>query len=377
MIIRPSSTTVCTSATCDLPTLCRPSSLHSSLPVKTVPFLPRVILSVQPSFPLSTVGSQTPFFQTTSAISTEAHQPMLSQQLATLHLPPLASTNSAVVSNPTITVSNVQFCPLVLTTTSKSQSSISINAPAPIHLQITSSPITSVGSSEVVAFSDKISTASSSPIRAVNMECDGNLSPTITPSTSLITSLVNRGRNQSTVTVASVVITPQCSGNMQSAFALRNSVHCTTATTNSVNPNSCSFLMDASILGNQSSSAMHASHIPTPSLRTNATVEQSIFGAPFLPSQSPSGSRVLIQRPSNPAQVTQSANSAGVEPSSLTSVCASSKNADLSPSASTHIMSKTGSFVSDAFNTFHNLNSPKCKLHRRCRRTLVRYILLD
>ncbi|KAF7232553.1 hypothetical protein EG68_09760 [Paragonimus skrjabini miyazakii] len=362
MIIRPSNTTVCTSATCDLPTLCRPSSLHSSsLPVKTVPFLPRVILSVQPSFPLSTAGSQTPFFQASSAVSTEAHQPVLSQQLANLHLPVLASNNSAVVSNPAITISNVQFCPLVLTATSKSQSSISISAPAPIHLQVASSPITSIGSSEVVTFSDKISAASSSPMPAVNVKCDGDLSPTITP-TSIITSLVNKGHNQSTVTVASVVITPQCSGNMQSAFALRSSAHCTAATTNSVNPSSCSFLMDTSILGNQSSSAMHASHVPTPNLHTNATVEQSIFGAPFLPSQSPSDSRVLIQKPSNSAQMTQPTNSASVEPSSLTLVCASSKNVDPSPSASAHMIPKASTFVSDTFNTSHSLNSPKSKL---------------
>ncbi|KAF6768681.1 hypothetical protein AHF37_05589 [Paragonimus kellicotti] len=367
MIIRPSSTTVCTSATCDLPILCRPSSLHSSsFPLKTVPFLPRVILSVQPSFPSSTVDSQTPFFQTSSAIPTEAHQPVLSQQLATLHLSPLASTNSAVVTHPSITVSTVQFCPLVLTATSKSQSSISTIAPAPIHLQVASSPITSVCSSEVVTFSDKISAASSNPMPAVNMECDGNLSPTLTPSTSLITSLVNKGRNQSSVTVASVVITPQCSAHMQSAFALRlassNSVRCTSATTNSANPSSCPSLMDTSTFGNQSSSAMHASLIPTPSLHTNATVEQSIFGTPVLPPDSPSLSRVLIQKPSNLVQVTQPPNSAAVESSSLTLVCASSKNANLSPSASGHMISKTGSFVSDAFNIFHNLNSPKSKL---------------
>ncbi|KAA3671362.1 uncharacterized protein DEA37_0014105, partial [Paragonimus westermani] len=214
MIIRPSSTTICTNATCDLPTLCHPSSLQSSsLPVKTVPFIPRVILSVQPSFSLSTVGSQTSFFQASSA-----HQPVLSQQLATLHLPSLTSTNSTVVSNPAITVSNVQFCPLVLTDPSKSQGSISISAPAQIHLQVASAHSTSVGLSEAVTFSDKISASSSSPILAVNMECDDNLSPTITPSTSLITSLVNEARNQSAVTVASVVITPQCSDNIQSAF---------------------------------------------------------------------------------------------------------------------------------------------------------------
>ncbi|KAA3671363.1 uncharacterized protein DEA37_0008766 [Paragonimus westermani] len=146
------------------------------------------------------------------------------------------------------------------------------------------------------------------------------------------------------------------------SLAPSNSVHCTTATTNSVNPSPCSFLMDTSILGNQSPSAMYASHISTPTHQTNASAEHSILGAPFFPSQSPSGSRVLIQKPSNSGEVTLPAISTGVEPSSPTLACAASKNGDLSPSVSTHMTPKTGSFLSDAFNTLQNLNSPKSKL---------------
>lgn len=252
----------------DCPTHLCTSILQNSTPnsSKTVPFFPRVLLSVQQ--PLSSLINQTiiqPTSLTTASSGTNTPQP----HVTSLHM------SAASVSSP-INSAN-QFFPLILAATSTLPPPTS-SAPTSLQLHLgnySGSSTVASASSQSIFLQPNIS-ATTSCLSVPNVLCSPsrlNTSNVTTASTPLVASLINRTCSTSP-SIASVVISPQTPNHIQPTLALRFASRTSTnsaamVTTATVNSSACPLVFETTTsitlpLQSQRPHCVTALSFPTP-----------------------------------------------------------------------------------------------------------------
>ncbi|CAH8662001.1 unnamed protein product [Schistosoma guineensis] len=279
-------THICTSI------LQNPSSNSS----KTVPFFPRVLLSVQQ--PLSSLINQTIIQPTALTTASGANTPL--PHASSLHM------SATSVSSP-INSTN-QFFPLILAAASTLPPSTS-SAPTPLQLHLGnysgSSSVASASSQSIFLHPSVTTTASCLSVpNVLNSPSRLGTSGVTTASTPLVASLINKNCSTSP-SVASVVISPQAPNHIQPTLALRFATHTSTqcsamVTTATVNSSACPLVFETPTtnvtlpLQSQRSHCVTAINFPAPT---------SVSGSLLMSSTLCSTPRVLIHKPqslSNP-----------------------------------------------------------------------------
>ncbi|CAH8656883.1 unnamed protein product [Schistosoma intercalatum] len=273
-------THICTSI------LQNPSSNSS----KTVPFFPRVLLSVQQ--PLSSLINQTIIQPTALTTASGANTPL--PHASSLHM------SATSVSSP-INSTN-QFFPLILAAASTLPPSTS-SAPTPLQLHLGnysgSSSVASASSQSIFLHPSVTTTASCLSVpNVLNSPSRLGTSGVTTASTPLVASLINKNCSTSP-SVASVVISPQAPNHIQPTLALRFATHTSTqcsamVTTATVNSSACPLVFETPTtnvtlpLQSQRSHCVTAINFPAPT--------SSVSGSLLMSSTLCSTPRVLIHK---------------------------------------------------------------------------------
>ncbi|VDO67583.1 unnamed protein product [Schistosoma mattheei] len=273
-------THICTSI------LQNPSSNSS----KTVPFFPRVLLSVQQ--PLSSLINQTIIQPTALTTASGANTPL--PHASSLHM------SATSVSSP-INSTN-QFFPLILAAASTLPPSTS-SAPTPLQLHLGnysgSSSVASASNQSIFLHPSVTTTASCLSVPSVlNSPSRLGTSGVTTASTPLVASLINKNCSTSP-SVASVVISPQAPNHIQPTLALRFATHTSTqcsamVTTATVNSSACPLVFETPTtnvtlpLQSQRSHCVTAINFPAPT--------SSVSGSLLMSSTLCSTPRVLIHK---------------------------------------------------------------------------------
>ncbi|CAI2734851.1 unnamed protein product [Schistosoma spindalis] len=223
-------THICTSI------LQNPSSNSS----KTVPFFPRVLLSVQQ--PLSSLINQTIIQPTALTTASGANTPL--PHASSLHM------SATSVSSPINSTNH--FFPLILAAASTLPPSTS-SSPTPLQLHLGnysgSSSVASASSQSIFLHPSVTTTASCLSVSNVlNSPSRLGTSGVTTASTPLVASLINKNCSTSP-SVASVVISPQAPNHIQPTLALRFATHTSTqcsamVTTATVNSSACPLVFE-------------------------------------------------------------------------------------------------------------------------------------
>uniref|UniRef100_A0A5K4FBP8 Homeobox domain-containing protein n=1 Tax=Schistosoma mansoni TaxID=6183 RepID=A0A5K4FBP8_SCHMA len=307
-------THICTSI------LQNPSSNSS----KTVPFFPRVLLSVQQ--PLSSLINQTIIQPTALTTASVANTPL--PHVSSLHM------SATSVSSP-INSTN-QFFPLILAAASTLPPSTS-SAPTPLQLHLgnySGSSSVAPASSQSIFLHPSVTTTASclSVPNVLNSPSRLSTSGVTTASTPLVASLINKNCSTSP-SVASVVISPQAPNHIQPTLALRFATHTSTqcssmVTTATVNSSACPLVFETPTtnvtlpLQSQRSHCVTAINFPAPT---------SVSGSLLMSSTLCSTPRVLIhksQNLSNPPSLieTPTTSTTTVSPSKMSTSDSSSTN---------------------------------------------------
>ncbi|CAH8598146.1 unnamed protein product [Schistosoma turkestanicum] len=256
---------------------------------KTVPFFPRVLLSVQQ--PLSGLINQTIIQPTTLTTASGANAP-LPHMSATSVSSPINSTN--------------QFFPLILAAASSLPPSTS-SAPTPLQLHLGNysgtSSVASASSQGIFLHPNVTTTASCLSVSNVlNSPSRPSTSGVTTASTPLVASLINKNCSSSP-SIASVVISPQTPNHIQPTLALRfasrTSTQCNAmVTTATVNSSACPLVFEtpttsvALSLQSQRSHCVTAINLPPPPT-------SCVSGSLLMSSTLCSTPRVLIHKSQN------------------------------------------------------------------------------
>nr|CAH8876541.1 unnamed protein product [Trichobilharzia regenti] len=322
---------------------------------KTVPFFPRVLLSVQQ--PLSGLINQTilqPTGLTSSSVS-GINTPQ--SHISSL---PMSATS---VSSPINTTS--QFFPLILAATSAMHApTSSTGTPLQLHLSSYSTSNSVTSSSQGIFLQANTATAASClPIPNVihNPRPNPSVVTSAPTSTALVASLI--GKTCSTPpSVASVVISPQASSHIQPTLALRfasrTPSHCGTAVTaTATNASSCPLVFEPSSTSTTTSSQSQRSHCLT--ALNFPTPASCVSGSLLMSSALCSTSRVLIHKPQN---VSHSSLIENLTSSVLTSTNKISLSSDPNSGCITSVSLSNSTIVLHDQASSHSAQVSKAKL---------------
>ncbi|CAL8103292.1 unnamed protein product [Calicophoron daubneyi] len=322
VVVHPSTTTACASSDgWDRSNFVSASAPQPPVASKTVPFYPRVLLSV------SNVGAQTPALQgASSTVLSDPCQTVLSQHhLANLQIPSTSASSSGS-----------QFFPLIFAATPTCSSNpISTTAHTSLHLQVGSFPTPGACN----ALTSPVSNCSV----AVRSSSNDTTVASSTGSNSLIASMVNRSSAPSANNMTSVVISPQSANPMQPAFTLRftspATIQCSNAAVKPVSSSACSLLFEAPVLSSQLSAN---SQRPVTLTTSSSSVSSSgsTTSNSLLVSSAP---RVLIHKPTLVPHSGQ-ISGASVDQHPLTFVATPNRgmNIDAPSTSSSAIISSSG-----------------------------------